>query len=133
MDRKSAESMVTRDIEQLLDALSPNGAPITRQRLELAMPKLAHQAFEHGRIYALSSLLTVEDVAQRLHTSPQRIRTIARAKHAQLGIGARIGGQWFFTPEEVESLRPGPPGRPRRNTEEASCTANSDDVVLCDG
>ncbi len=118
MDRKSAESMVTRGVEQLLDALSPNGAPITRQRLELALPKLAHQAFEHGRIYALSSLLTVDDVASILHASPQRVRTIARAKHAQLGIGARIGGQWFFTPEEVESLRPGPPGRPAKDDAE---------------
>ena len=127
MDRKSAEAMVTRDIENMLNAHSPNHTPITRQRLELALPKLCHQAFEAGRLYALSSLLTVDDVASILHASPQRIRTIARAKHAQLGIGARIGGQWFFTPEEVESLRPGPPGRPRRNTEEASCTANSDD------
>lgn len=62
-------------------------------------------------------LLTTREVAKLLGISVRRVQALARERHARLGIGWQVPGTrtWLFRPEEVELLRPGPPGRPKRD------------------
>ncbi len=54
--------------------------------------------------------LTISAVAERYHITPERARELARQK----GFGKKVSGTWCFTPEDVSRLRPGKPGRPRK-------------------
>ena len=64
-------------------------------------------------------LLTMNDVAERLGVSRQRVLQLneARVSRGLPQAGQRIGrgrGMWLFTPEDVELLRPRRTGRPRK-------------------
>lgn len=56
------------------------------------------------------SLLTSGEVAKKLGVTPRRVLAIAAGR----GIGQRFGRSVMFHPDDVERLRPGPVGRPRR-------------------
>lgn len=60
--------------------------------------------------------LTIAQVAERLGLSEQRVRALAADRHKRLGIGWKVPGRgnWLFRPHEIELLRPGPAGRPKR-------------------
>ena len=89
---------------------SPNG---TRSSARLSSTaETVSSGIRAWRIYALTSLLTVDDMAAMFHVSTRRVQAIDREKHARWGYGRLVGFRWLFTPEEVEHLRPGPVGRP---------------------
>jgi hypothetical protein len=117
MDEQSARSLYEQKINQLIETILPNGAgTINEQRFRLALEQTAGTAFSAGESYALMSLMTVDDVAEQLGVSVRRIRAIAKIKHDRFGIGYQVPGtsQWLFRPSEVELLRPGAIGRPRK-------------------
>lgn len=113
MDEKSARSLYEQKIDQTIGAFLPNGAgAMTDVRLRHALDQVAQIAFSAGESYALMSLMTSDDVALQLGVSVRRIRAIAKIKH----VGYQVPGtsQWLFRPSEIETLRPGPAGRPRK-------------------
>lgn len=118
MDEQSARSLYEQRINKLIESLLPNGAgTITETRLRTALSQVAQVAFSAGESYALTSLLTVSDVAELFGVNVSRVRAIAKRKHEQFGIGYQIPNtnQWLFRPSEIESLRPGQVGRPRKS------------------
>jgi hypothetical protein len=118
VNRESHEGIVNQAVDQAIAAMFPDGAGrATPARVEHHLRQIAHVAFEQGRLYALLNLLTVEDIAARFNVSTRRVRTLIAERHARLAIGYQITGtrQWLITPEEVESLRPGLVGRPRKS------------------
>jgi plasmid maintenance system antidote protein VapI len=74
------------------------------------------------------NLLTTADAARILGVSPRRVRALVKQRNRRLTqaakargevavwIGRQVGGGgiWVFTEEEVELLRPGPAGWPKR-------------------
>lgn len=117
MDEQSARSLYEQRINQLVESLLPNrGGSLTETRLRTALSQAAQVAFSAGESYALTSLLTADDVAAQFNVSVRRVRAIAKIKHEQFGIGWQVTGtsQWLFRPSEIESLRPGKSGRPRK-------------------
>lgn len=109
MDKQAHMQLVTNQIDQAIDALVPNGAgPVTDRRLRDQMEKVAAVAFREGQHYVLTSLLTVEDVAEKFNVTPRRVRAIAQNRHERFGIGWQVPGtnQWLFRPEELEHLAP---------------------------
>lgn len=118
MDRQSHWSIVEQQIDSAVSAAMPygGGATITEHRLRHHLNQVAKTAFQEGQSYALLSLLTVDDVAEQLNISPRRVRAIAKIAHERWAIGYQVPGTntWLFRPEELDSLRPGPPGRPRK-------------------
>ena len=117
MDEKSARSIYEQKINQYIQSLLPNGAGnMTETKLRHVMDNVAQVAFSVGQDFALSSLLTVNDVAELFNVDVSRVRAIAKIKHGQFGIGFQIPNtdQWLFRPSEIESLRPGAVGRPTK-------------------
>ena len=59
-------------------------------------------------------ILSVEDISKLLGISPRRVRAIAQHR----GVGNKVpgsrGGIWVFEQSDVEKLRPGPNGRPKK-------------------
>lgn len=105
------EQIVSQETEHLLDTLFPQGdGYINRHRTKWALGKIAQRAFNEGRSYALLSLLTINDVAEYYSITPARIRVIADEMHRRFTIGAKIGGRWIFTPEDLPMLEPGERG-----------------------
>lgn len=116
MNEQSTRSLYEQRINTLIASLLPNGAgTISETRLRTALSQTAQVAFSAGESYALMSLMTVDDVAEKLGVSVRRVRAIAKIKHEQFGIGYQVPNtaQWLFRPSEIESLRPGKTGRPR--------------------
>lgn len=115
MRREDHEKIVQQGIVLQLEALFPYGeGRTTRGHVEHALDTVAKHAFEAGRAYALSSLLTVDDLAAEFGVSPRRVRALAQVAHSRYGTGWQTPrGEWLFTPEEIEILRPGPSGRRR--------------------
>lgn len=60
--------------------------------------------------------MTVDEVAEELELTPQRVREFCQ----QGRLGRRVGRQWVITREELEAFKqiPRPPGRPRKDEEE---------------
>lgn len=56
------------------------------------------------------ALLTTDDAARILGVTPRRVRALAGKRK----IGRRLSGVWVFTADEVEQLRPGKVGRPKK-------------------
>lgn len=120
MDKTSHWSIVEQQIMLSVNTLLPNSAgTVTDIKLRHVMNTVAQIAFQQGGTYALLSLLTVEDIAEKFDVSPRRVRALAQVRHERFGVGWQVPGtrQWLFRPEEIESLRPGidgyPKGRPR--------------------
>lgn len=118
MDEQSARSLYEQRINTLVESLLPNGGgSLTATRLRTALSQVAQVAFSAGSDYTLMSLLTADEVAEQLGVSVRRVRAIAKIKHEQFGTGWQVPGtsQWLFKPSEIESLRPGKSGRPRKS------------------
>lgn len=117
MDKTSAEQIISGEIQKMIDAFIPHGggATITEIRFRTALEKVGAQAFTIGQDYALTSLMTVEEVALTLGISERRVRAIAKNRHDRFGVGFQVPGSntWLFRPEELESLRPWS-GKPRK-------------------
>lgn len=129
MDKASHWSIVERQIADSVDSVMPHGGgtTISEERLRAILKRIAQVAFGQGEIYALLSLMTAQDVADVLGISPRRVRARARVLHERFAIGWQVPGTnaWLFRPEEIESLRPGPSGRPKKNT--STPVANNED------
>lgn len=113
MDRSSHWQIIESKIEQF----TGEGQPLSPARARHALDQVAQVAFREGENYALLSLMTVRDVAVTLRVSERRVRAIARERHERLRIGWQVPGTstWLFRPEEIELLRPGTSGRPRKD------------------
>jgi len=117
VDENFARSLYEKEIDKLVAQLLPNGSgAVSAARLRFALETVAQAAFTAGGDYALMSLMTANDVADKLGISVRRVRAIAANRHARFGVGYKVPGtsQWLFRPTEIEALRPGPNGRPRK-------------------
>jgi hypothetical protein len=55
---------------------------------------------------------TARDVARILRVTSHRVRVLAKAR----GVGHQTDtGYWWFRYEDIDRLRPGPSGRPRKS------------------
>ena len=72
-------------------------------------------AFRTGQSAALMTLSTSDDVAELYGVTARSIRERAKRLHEQFALGWQVPGtgQWLFTPEEVERLRPDERFRPK--------------------
>jgi hypothetical protein len=114
MNREQAEELVQREVGRQLDALFPHGeGQVNRRRVERALQQVAARAFEQGRQYALTSLLSTDDIADQWGVSRRRVRAVCKREHERHGVGWQTPrGEWLLTPEESERIAPGDPGRP---------------------
>jgi len=118
MDKQEHQQIVEREIAKVMEEIFPYGeGRTTRPHVQHALNIIAQKAFSQGESCSLLSLMTVRDVAAQLRVSERRVRAIARERHEQFGIGWQVPGTstWLFRPEEVELLRPGTSGRPRKD------------------
>jgi hypothetical protein len=110
MDKQPHFQIIEREIQNAIDSLVPHGAgAVTSQRLQHQFNKVVQRAFQQGESYALLSLMTVEDVAERIGVSKRRIRAIARNRQERgFPVGWQVPGtnQWLFRPEDLEYLAP---------------------------
>lgn len=60
------------------------------------------------------NLLSTSDMAKALGVSESRVGEIARLRE----IGQLVGRTRVFTPEDVDKMKPGDPGRPRNEAKE---------------
>jgi len=118
MDRQPHFEIINDRIDRQIEAHLPNGVGNTNEiRFRQALDQVAQVAFEQGRQYALSNLLTVDDLAIMFNVTPRRIRARAQLLNDRYGTGWKVPGSrgtWLFTPEEIEIMRPGDPGRPTK-------------------
>jgi excisionase family DNA binding protein len=101
------DEQVTREIEDEMDALFPHGvgqAPHTRVRRSLE--KIAHVAFQAGKIYALVGLMTVGDVAERLGVTRRRASALIKNRHEKFGVGMKFGSSWLIHYDDLPQLEP---------------------------
>lgn len=89
---------------------------ITEQRLRRALENISQESFEIGREYALTNLMTTDQMAASVGVTVRRMQAIVKNRHDRFGVGFQIRGKnpWIFTPEETEILRPGKVGRPKK-------------------
>ncbi len=99
-------------IDRALDDLFHDmpGGTLTRHRVEHVLQGLTHHVATQAGHEALRSLLTTDDMAERLHLSVRRVQKIAKDRQVgwEVARGIRV-----FVPDDIERLRPGPVGRPR--------------------
>lgn len=97
-------------INNALAALLPSGAAgtVTPDRARHVLAQLAAAVREDAENSVLTSLLTINDVAETLGISARRAKALARNRHERFGVGWQVPGtgQWLFRPEELEALRP---------------------------
>jgi hypothetical protein len=109
MDRQIHEQVVSQVVSDAMAGLFPHGAGLPGPtRVKAALDRVAKIAFNQGRLYALTSLLTAEDVAEHFGISRRRARALIKNRHERLGVGYQVPGtsQWLVSPEELESLAP---------------------------
>lgn len=101
--------IVQQRIDSLVEGLLPYGAGnITETRMRTALDQVAQIAYREGDNQALLSLMTTEDMAAKLNVTPRRVRALA----ARRRVGWQVSRHtWIFKTSDIESLRPGPPGR----------------------
>ena len=109
MDKEIYNETLEHEIQKAMDAMFPHGAGrTTHTQVKHWLDSISQTAFDQGEMYALMSLLTVEDVAERFGISRRRVRAIAKNRHERFGIGWQVPGtnQWLFRPEELAILEP---------------------------
>lgn len=100
-------------VQDTIDKFTGEGKPLSSPLIKHMLEQTAHVAFGEGQNYAVTSLLTTEQMAARLKISTRRIRVLAKTRN----IGWQISrGVWLFTPDDVDKLRPRLPGRPTKIT-----------------
>lgn len=109
-------SVVESQIQKTIETHLPSGAgTMTEAKLRQALEAVAKTAWREAESQVLTSLLTVEDLAEKFGISERRMRIIAVDRHRRFGVGWKTPGRWgawLFLPSEIEILRPGPPGNP---------------------
>jgi len=109
MDKQTHLEIIDQEIRDAMETMFPHGAGrTTHTRVQHALNHIAQIAFTQGQTYALTSLLTIEDLAERFNITPRRARAIAKNRHERFGIGWQVPGtnQWLFRPEELSILEP---------------------------
>lgn len=109
----STNQIIEQRIDTLIDAAG-NG-PVSPARLRTMLDQIAKLAYNEGHNHALSNLVTADDLAERFGVSVRRIQAHAKLMHDRFGVGFRVPGargQWLFTQDEIEIMRPGRRGRP---------------------
>lgn len=110
------QERIAYEIETALDALLQDkpGGTVTRHRLKTVLERMAHRVASDARNDTLINLKTSAEVAELYQCSKQAINARAKRFKTRFGdFGWQVSsGMWIFIPEEVEQLRPGPPGRP---------------------
>lgn len=109
MDKTAHWRVIEQDISRAMDAMFPYGAGnTTHHQVRHHLNRISQVAFREGQSYALLSLMTADEVAERFGITPRRVRAIARNRHDRFGIGWQVPGtnQWLFKPEEIEHLQP---------------------------
>ena len=102
MQRESGywiDSVVETAMRQLLrsDGSLTESLLLVTQYLQWA----ADKAYDRGRLDAMMSLLTTEEVAEMLGVDHSTVVRRAQRK----GVGWKIARDFVFTPEDVEKLR----------------------------
>lgn len=112
------QGLIEQEIVKALDALLQDkpGGTVTRHRLQAVLERTAQKVAGYSRDDTLINLKSSQQVADLYRVSRQSINTRAARFRARRGsFGWEVGrGWWVFTPEEVERLRPGPAGRPKK-------------------
>jgi len=104
-------SEIEKRVEQLTGDLPV--AQVSRQRVQHLMNELAQIAATIGAENALMSLRTIDDAIALYGGNRATMRRIARNRHERFGIGAKIGGVWLFTENELQHLEPDRTRRPK--------------------
>ena len=116
MEPVNIDSQIEQEITRSLDTLFRDmpARTLSRTAMETVLRQTATRSAQWAQSGVLLSLLTAENVAEQLHVTSRRVRALARRRQ----IGWQVPGthQWLFTPDEIESLRPGLPGRPSRRS-----------------
>ena len=122
MDKAATDQMIEGEIQKMIDAFMPNGggATMTEVRLRTALEHMAKKSFALGQSYALLNLKTCDDLASEFGVSLRRMQAIAKERHERFGVGfqARGNNPWLFSADEIESLRPGKPGKRKKFVKE---------------
>lgn len=114
-------SIAQDQITKQMEAMFPYGSGTTNShRVQHALNAVAQVAFRQGQIAALMTLSTSDDVAELYGVTARSIRERAKRLHEQFALGWQVPGtgQWLFTPEEVERLKPDERFRPKSLDEE---------------
>lgn len=116
------QGLIEQEIESALDALLRDkpGGTVTRHRLQTVLERTAQKVARYSRDDTLLNLQSSQQVADFYRVSRQSINTrAARLRKNHGSFGWEVGrGWWVFTPEEVQRLRPGPSGRPKKLAEQ---------------
>lgn len=116
--------VVARQISDTVDTFLPNGAgTMTARRLETALRNVGHVAYTQGKHDALVGLKTAEQLAEEFGVTARRMRTIIKTQHDRWATGMQIGSTWVVSADEIESVRPGPVGRPGGTSIDAETAA----------
>jgi len=111
--------IVTRQIQQALDALFPHGeGRVGRGRVAHQIEQVAQRAYTVGRSDALLGLMTAEDVAEHFQISARRARALIANRHERFSIGMRFGSSWLVHRDDLDSLAPDEKYRAGESTEE---------------
>jgi hypothetical protein len=121
MDKRNGWLSIDSDIRRAVETLSgPNGGqPVSADRAETICRQLAQQAYQAGRSDALMSLMTTDDVVERLAGDGHpRHANWVRRKTRELGLGWSAGRDWVYLPVDydrlLEAAKSARPGRPPR-------------------
>lgn len=124
-------TIVTQKIAESLNTFLPHGAgPMTALRLHTALSAVAHVAYREGKHDALMGLRTAEQLATEFGVSARRMRAIIEAQHDRWATGMKIGSTWVVSADEIESVRPGPVGRPAQAALDTATAAMVADPAL---
>lgn len=104
------QELIERETSTVIDTVM-EGLPartVTEARLRAILTPAMQRVSRDGENYALTSLMTVEDVAAILGISARRVRAIAKNRHERFGTGWQVPGttQWLFRPSEIDLLQP---------------------------
>lgn len=106
MDEQDARKLYAQRIEGLIESTLPNGGgSMTDIMLRHVLDQVAQAAFTAGRCYALSSILTCDDIAAMLGMSLRRVNATAKRIHECYGLGMLVGKTWLFTTEDVKHFK----------------------------
>jgi hypothetical protein len=108
--------MLTEKISSKIDSLvSENqNQPLAPEELKSLLEQVSQIAFSEGKTYALANLLDQDQVAQEFGVSRTRAQALIKNRHDRLGVGLKIGGAWVVSRDDLEALRPGPVGKPKK-------------------
>jgi len=100
---------INHEIQNAMADLFSGAKRFTETRIHNWLDKIAQVAFREGANYARLSLLTIQDIAREFSITTRRARAIAKHRHEKFGVGQQLpGGQWVFSPDDLDILRPDP-------------------------